>query len=362
MPDDSWLLRLADLAADQGGLLTTAQARAAGVSPQQVARLARTGVLEPVVHGVHRLAGAAPDRLGGLRAVWLALEPSTVAGARVSREDPSGVVSHRSAAVVHGLGDVEADVNQFTVGVRRRSRNPEVRLHTAALDRGSWTVVSGLPVTTVARTIADLASIRTDGGHLARVVSDGLSGLQVGLEEVASVLRPFAHYYGAPLGGGAELVDQFLVEAGIPEATTALARAAVRTTGGWAPAPIELGVAPVWARELQRSLVEVSASIGQVDTNALREALTSIQLVTDAARVVPQLNALRLNLGEGLGAELARVIQDAARAQVLLPTGPALTPRLIAALPSQLPHTGPVEDGAPPAEGQRRGGQDVEDA
>jgi len=34
----------------------------------------------------------------------------------------------------------------------------------------------GLPVTTVAQTIADLAAVRTDGGHLARVVSDALPG------------------------------------------------------------------------------------------------------------------------------------------------------------------------------------------
>lgn len=223
------MLRIADLAADQGGLLTTAQARAVGVSPQQVARLARSGALEPLVHGVHRLTGTAEDRLAGLRAVWLALEPRTLAGVRLSRDDPGGVVSHRSAAVVHELGDVDADVHEFTVVARRRSRNPEVRFHTAVRDRGSWTVQAGLPVTTVAQTIADLAAVRTDGGHLAGVVSDALSGLQVGLQEVAVALRPFAHYYGAPLGGGAELVDRFLDEAGIPEATVALARAATHT-------------------------------------------------------------------------------------------------------------------------------------
>lgn len=341
--------------------MTTAQARAVGVSPQQVARLARSGALEPVVHGVHRLAGAGADRLGGLRAVWLALEPATLAGVRVSREDPSGVVSHRSAAVVHGLGDVEADVHEFTVGVRRRSRNPEVRLHTAALDRGSWTVLSGLPVTTVARTIADLASVRTDGGHLARVVSDGLSGLQVGLEEVAAALRPFAHYYGAPLGGGAELVDRFLDEAGIPEATTALARAAARTSGGWAPAPIDLGVGPVFTRELQRTLAEVSAVIGRVDTDALREVLKSVQL-TDAARAAPQLDALRLTLGEGLGAELARVVQDVVRANAVLPPGHVLTPGVAGVLQPQLPQSVPLEDDEPPAAERRRGREDVENA
>lgn len=43
MASNDWLLRLADLAADQGGLLTTAQAKTVWVSPKQIARLARSG-------------------------------------------------------------------------------------------------------------------------------------------------------------------------------------------------------------------------------------------------------------------------------------------------------------------------------
>lgn len=269
------------MAAEQGGLLTTAQARAVGVSPQQIAKLARSGALEPLVHGVHRLTGTAQDRLAGLRAVWLALEPETLAGVRLSRDDPAGVVSHRSAAVVHGLGDVDADVHEFTVVARRRSRNPDVRFHTAVGDRGSWTVLAGLPVTTVVRTIADLAGVRTDGGHLARVVSDALSGLHVGLEEVAAVLRPFAHYYGAPLGGGVELVERFLDEAGIPEATIALARVATRDTSGWPT--VDPGVGEVLARDLQRTLAQVAVVMGQVDVTAVNEVLRSVQLTPAVA-------------------------------------------------------------------------------
>lgn len=366
------MLRLADLAADQGGLLTTAQARAVGVSPQQVARLARMGALEPVVHGVHRLAGTAEDRLGGLRAVWLALEPETLAGVRVSRDDPGGVVSHRSAAVVHGLGDIDADVHELTVNARRRSRNPEVRFHIAVRDRGSWTVQSGLPVTTVAQTIADLASVRTDGGHLARVVSDGLSGRQVGLEEVAAVLRPFAHFYGAPLGGGAELVERFLDEAGIPEATIALARAATRASGGWPAVPIDVGVGQALARDLQRTLAQVSAVVGQVDTGALSEVLRSVQLsvaATEAqqrvadtmASLTPQLAALRSHLGEGsAAAELSRAVQEAVRVGAALPTN-LIPPLGLDAIPGgQWAQLRPAEEGAAAPSAERRPDADAE--
>jgi hypothetical protein len=358
------LLRVADVAAEQGGLLTTAQARAVGVSPQQIAKLARSGALEPVVHGVHRLTGTVQDRWVGLRAVWLALEPETVAGARLSREDPGGVVSHRSAAVVHGLGAVDADVHEFTVVARRRSRNPDVRFHAATGDRGSWTVLAGLPVTTVVRTIADLARVRTDGGHLARVVSDALVGLHVGLEEVAVVLRPFAHYYGAPLGGGSEVVERFLDEAGIPEATIALARAASHGSGGWPT--IDPGVGEALARDLQRTLAQVAVVMGQVDLPALNEVLRSFQLspaVTEArqhvldtvARLSPQLAALQIPVGDGVGAELSQIVQDAVRALPPLPATLAPTPGVEAALRAQLMQAPPGEVAAAPAVGDHRG-------
>lgn len=356
------------MAADQGGLVTTAQARAVGVSPQQVARLARSGALEPVVHGVHRLTGTAEDRLVGLRAVWLALEPQTVAGVRVSRDDPGGVVSHRSAAVVHELGDVDGDVHEFTVATRRRSRNPEVRLHTAVRDRGSWTVRAGLPVTTVAQTIGDLAAARTDGGHLARVVSDALSGLQVGLEEVAVVLRPFAHYYGAPLGGGAELVDRFLDEAGIPEATVALARAATRIAGGVSGTPINVGLSEALGRDLSSTLAQVATVMGQVDVTALNEVLRSIRasapaaaearqrLLDTVALLSPQLAALRAPLGEGALAQLSHVAQDIVRTQAALPAHFALPG--LEAIPTPQAVSGEV--GAAPPAGHHRAGDDAE--
>jgi hypothetical protein len=292
MRSDDWFLRLADVAADQGGLLTTAQAKTVGVTPQQIARLAKSGVLERVVHGVHRLAGTTYDPLSDLRAAWLALEPQTFAGDRLARADPGGVVSHRSAAVLHGLGDLDADLHEFTVSSRRRSRNPDVRFHTASHVLEDWTIVSGLPATTVAQTIADLAHTRTDGGHLAQVVSDALTGLGVELDEAAAALRPFAHYYGAPLGDGAALVERFLDDAGIPEATLELARAVTRSTNNplgprWM---IDLS-ASVVSEALARSMHEAAASLS---TRVVSEVL---------AAIAPQLPALTGPLGRGVTGE-----------------------------------------------------------
>jgi hypothetical protein len=350
MRGDDWFLRLADVAADQGGLLTTAQAKTVGVTPQQIARLAKSGVLERVVHGVHRLAGTTYDPLSDLRAAWLALEPQTLAGDRLARADPGGVISHRSAAVLHGLGDLDADLHEFTVSSRRRSRNPDVRFHTASHVLEDWTVVSGLPATTVAQTIADLAHTRTDGGHLAQVVSDALTGLDVELDEAAAALRPFAHYYGAPLGDGAALVERFLDDAGIPEATLELARAVTRSTNN------PLG--PRWMIDLSASVVSESSARSMQEAGA---SLLSTRVVSEAlARSMQEAGASLLStrvVSEALArsmqevaASLSTRVVSEALARSMQEVAASLSTRVVsealAAIAPQLPAlTGPIGRG-----------------
>ncbi|MDH6681037.1 hypothetical protein M2284_005280 [Rhodococcus sp. LBL1] len=217
------MVDLADLAAGQWGLFTTAQAKALGFSTQQIARLAARGMVERLRHGVYRISGApsVPDEQ--LRASWLAIEPAIMAGERLGAEQPA-VVSHRSAARVHGLGDVDADVMEFTTAGRKQSRLADVRYRQAVLDRSRWTLVDGLPVTTALATIEDLAADQLDGGHLAGVVRDAVTTGKADTDAVIAVLRPYAHTYGAPLGDGAWLLDRFLTEAGVPESTRALSR------------------------------------------------------------------------------------------------------------------------------------------
>ena len=65
-----------------------------------------------------------PD-LAALRAAWLQLAPGVPAWQRCADQ---GVVSHRSAAAVFGLGHLPADVHEFTLPARRQSRRGDVRL------------------------------------------------------------------------------------------------------------------------------------------------------------------------------------------------------------------------------------------
>jgi hypothetical protein len=149
------MLVVADDAAAQWGLFTTAQARAQGLTAQALARLADDGVVERLRHGVYRVTGAPPHPSDPLRAAWLALDPIRSAAERVSAYsmEPVDVVSHRSAAQLHHLGDLDADRLEFTTAVRRQTRSADVRFHRAALTRRDWSLIEGLPVTTVLRTI-----------------------------------------------------------------------------------------------------------------------------------------------------------------------------------------------------------------
>src|SRR4051794_20172961 len=102
------LSRLRPLAEEQWGLITRRQAERVGIPSTTFERLiADDAVLERVAHGVYRLTVApTPDHLA-LRAAWLQLAPEMLLWERGAAD---GVVSHRSAAMLYGLGHLPADV------------------------------------------------------------------------------------------------------------------------------------------------------------------------------------------------------------------------------------------------------------
>lgn len=217
---------VAAIAEEQWGLITTSQARAAGVSAQSMARLANEGVLDRLTHGVYRVVGAASP-LDDLRAAWLGLTPSQRAADRL--REPDAVLSHRSAAKYHQLGDLDADRFEFTVAGRKQTKRADVTFHREQLHPDDWQVVSGLPVTTMAKTIGDLAKTRTDGGHLAGVVRDAMALGSITADELSAALAPFAHHYGVRPGQGRALLQYLIEQAGLPKATEEIADLGART-------------------------------------------------------------------------------------------------------------------------------------
>jgi hypothetical protein len=165
---------VASLAASQWGLVTAAQASAAGISRMQLTRMVDAGLLDRVMHGVYATPGVQGDQRLTLRAAWLTIDPGTAAEKRMANLPTAGVVSHASAAQLLGLGDLVADEHEFTVPHRHQSTRAGVRVRKGVLEPGEVTIADGLPVTTPARTIADLLMVGHELEHVAAVVADAL--------------------------------------------------------------------------------------------------------------------------------------------------------------------------------------------
>lgn len=285
-------LDLADLATGQWGLFTTAQARAVGVSPQQLARLSDRGIVERLRHGAYRISGAPMEREEQLRAAWLMIEPAVTADDRLNQKQPA-VVSHKSAAELHGLGDVDADVMEFIVARRKQSRLTDVRYRVAALIPEQWTLIDGLPVTTILATIEDLAADHLDGGHLAGIVRDAVTTGRLDPDEAVAALRPYAHNYGYPLGDGSALLDRFLEEAGIPDSTRRLSQRL----------PVNRDAAIAAAHDAVAEAMRQSPSLSA--GSPLRRALA------DAAKLEPPRPSLRQALEQVRTLASNSTVQDA---------------------------------------------------
>lgn len=143
---------LAALAAGNDGVFTRRQALSAGLSAKQIRTRCATGAWEEVYPRTFRVAGAPlTDRLR-LRAAL------AFAGA-------GSVLARRTAGVSWGLDGVVAHKPEILVPYARHPRHPAVVvIRTMRLERDDTTLRSGLPVTTVARTIVDLAAVLDDEG------------------------------------------------------------------------------------------------------------------------------------------------------------------------------------------------------
>lgn len=216
--------RIRDVAEGQWSLVTLQQARAAGVAWRSLSRLVEGGLLERVAHGVYRVRGGTePDHLG-LRAAWLQLDPARPAWDRL--DDPEdAVVSHASAAALYGVGDLRADVHEFTLPRRRQTRRGDVRIHRGRVSPERRVVLGGLPATRAARMIGDLLADHVDPDGVARITAEVLERVFDYPRDVADALAPHAHRFGCRRGDGLALLDELLRRAGSRERETLLAEA-----------------------------------------------------------------------------------------------------------------------------------------
>jgi hypothetical protein len=212
----STLATLGDIAAEQWGLLTRRQAELAGVSSTTLERLTAPGSsLDRVAFGVYRLTGAPVPEHMELRAAWLQLAPDILAWQRTGNQ---GVVSHRSAATVYGLGHLATEVYEFTVPARRQTRRPDVKLHLRPLGDHEWITLGGLPVTRPSRIAADLLREHEDPEAIAQIVAEATRRNSDYPGTFAEALAPYAARFGMRRGDGLAVLAWFLDMVKAPEA------------------------------------------------------------------------------------------------------------------------------------------------
>ena len=169
------------------GVVTAGELLGAGVSRARLRSLLRQGVLVPVGRGVYAraaLVAAAAREPGGEHTLRVA--------AALAVAGPQIVGSHRSAAVIHGLdllgqGPARVALTRPLGAGGSRTARPGVIMHTATLPAQHVTASRGVPVTSVARTVADLA--RTSSFRAGVVAADSaLHRKQTSKAELRSVL------------------------------------------------------------------------------------------------------------------------------------------------------------------------------
>jgi predicted transcriptional regulator of viral defense system len=134
---------LARIAARQHGLLTRAQILRVGVGAQAIDYRVKRGRLHRIHNGVYALGHVPPSPLMRPMAAVLAC-------------GDGAVLSHRSAAVLWALLPARQGPIQITAAVAHHRRG--VECHRTRLDRSLRTIHWGIPVTSPARTVVDLAA------------------------------------------------------------------------------------------------------------------------------------------------------------------------------------------------------------
>ncbi len=157
-PDHGALYHLAE---QQAGYFTARQAAGAGFSWERLTDYSKNGRFQRVAHGIYRLAQFPSSRFEDLFVAWL-------------KCGTKSAVSHESALALYDLSDVLPGEVHVTVPRTASRRRKGIRLHTNRLRPADVVKREGLPVTTVPRTIADLARAGLTEDHVARAIRDAL--------------------------------------------------------------------------------------------------------------------------------------------------------------------------------------------
>lgn len=165
--------RLYKIAEGQAGYFTTRQARAVGFAAERLSSNVKNGKFLRAARGVYRLRH------------FPASPHEQLFVAHLMTGDRS-VISHESALSLYDLSDVLPDAVHITIPRTASRRRKRLRLHTNRLAPDEITHYMGLPVTTVARTVADVANSGLDETLVRQAIGEAL---QRGLVTVEKLRR-----------------------------------------------------------------------------------------------------------------------------------------------------------------------------
>lgn len=157
-PDHDALYRIAE---QQAGYFAARQAAAAGFSWERLTDYSKSGRFRRVARGIYRLSQFPASRFEDLFVAWL-------------KCGPKSVISHESALAVYDLSDVIPSEAHVTVPRTASRRREGIRLHTNQLHRGDIVKREGLPVTSVPRTISDVAKAGLSEDQVQRALRESL--------------------------------------------------------------------------------------------------------------------------------------------------------------------------------------------
>ena len=207
-----------------GGVVTRSTALALGMPSSTLQDWVRVGHLVRVGQGLYVVPGVLESERALLRAATGAL---------------NAVVSHESAARLHGLDGIAPTRPTVSVPIRRSNRFADVIVHQLTdLDPSHSTILDGMAVTTPTRTIVDLAGNRFSRKGLAAVldqaarleltthqkVADLLEELarkgKPGVKKLRAVLAPRLHRVHISESNLETRLFDVIVDGGLPPPTT----------------------------------------------------------------------------------------------------------------------------------------------
>lgn len=302
---------LAELTPYQGGMVTSAQAGLRGITRLDLSRLAEGGHLIRLAHGVYLDAGAPGDEFDDLRAAWLSTEPKVLGEIRIKGLANDVVIAGESATRLHRIGDFRAVQHDFVSPIRRQSQRPEIRYRRRDLDSRDVTLVEGLPVMTIERTIADLVEDLKDLSLVADTLRDASGKRILDYDRLWDLLAPLAERNGFHKRDGHALLRRLMEIAGVDIDSIARRVAADPALG---PRVFAEHVARMSTADIDQFLVSLESALDQHLTESTSKRIAEYLLSSEVMRELIQSRTESLSDSLTVRPETVALARSAVRA------------------------------------------------